>query len=60
MLHGRPALEQVEQAFLHEPIVRALVVGLDAALVREPELSAAPVRLELSGELVGRSRSRAA
>ena len=60
MLDGRAALEHVEQTFLHEPVVRAFVVGVDAAFVREPELRAAPVRLEIRGELVSRSRSRAA
>src|SRR5581483_3780761 len=40
------------------PVVRALVVGRDAALVSPPELDAAPVGLELGGQLVGAARRR--
>jgi hypothetical protein len=60
VLRARAALEPVEQPFPDEAIVRALIVGLDAALVGEPDLRAAPVGLERRGELVGRPGRRAA
>jgi len=45
MLDGRATLEAVEQPLADEPVVRALVVGTNAPLVREPELRPAPIRL---------------
>jgi hypothetical protein len=60
VLRGRMMLEPLEQALPDKPVVRALVVGLDAPLVGEPELRAAPVGLQRRGELVGRPWRRAA
>ena len=49
----RLGLEPVEQVLARETVVRALVVGRDAAVVSPPERSLAPVRLQLGRELVG-------
>ena len=46
VLDRRLALEAVEEALADEPVVRALVVRRHAALVGQPDLDAAPVRLE--------------
>ena len=56
----RRRLEPVEQRLAREPVVRALVVGRDAALVAPPERGRAPVGLALGGELVRAARRRAA
>jgi hypothetical protein len=49
---GRLPLDALEQRLLDEQVVRALVVGRDAALVPPPEVGGAPVALEAGGQLV--------
>jgi hypothetical protein len=53
-LGGLPP-DAVEERPLDEQVVRALVVGRDAALVSPPEARRAPVALEAGGQLVRRS-----
>jgi hypothetical protein len=53
-LGGLP-LDAFEERPLDEQVVRALVVGRNAALVTPPEVGRAPVALEAGGELVRRS-----
>jgi hypothetical protein len=54
MYLGRLPLDAVEERPLDEQVVRALVVGRDAALVTPPEAGGTPVALEAGGQLVGR------
>ena len=48
-----------DEPVVDEAHVRKRIVGGDAALVAEPDVHAAPVRLELRRELVRPPRSRA-
>jgi hypothetical protein len=50
----RLPLDPVEQRLFDEQVVRALVVGRDAALVSPPEARRAPVTFEAGGQLVRR------
>jgi hypothetical protein len=52
---GGLPIDAVEERSLDEQVVRALVVGRDAALVAPPEARRAPVALETCGQLVRRS-----
>jgi hypothetical protein len=56
---GRAA-QAIGEVLADEPEVRPLVVGRDQAVVAEPDVGRAPVRLELGRELVGRAGRRAA
>jgi hypothetical protein len=55
-----PRLELVEQRFLGQTEVRALVVWRNAALVTPPDTRPAPVGLALGGQLVSSTRRRPA
>ena len=59
-VHRRPDHEPLEQGFADEQLVRAGIVGGDAAVVAEPELDAAPVGVRRGRELVGVPGRRAA
>ena len=52
-MHRRPDHEPLEQGLADEQLVRAGIVGGDAAVVAEPDLDAAPVGVRRGRELVG-------
>jgi hypothetical protein len=50
--------EPTQKRLCHETLVRARIVGRDAALVAEPERRTSPVGQRTGGQLVGAPRRR--